>query len=223
MLIKMIKHHGLKNGLRRFKEEIFENRLFDLRYGVETAGILTHNEYYNHVGQDKSAGAMWYQPTYASPLVKTFTFLKKRELPADKTILFIDLGVGKGKPCIIAAKQLKDCRIVGVDLSSELLSICESNLKACGVSNFKLIQQNVLEVDFNELFDGFDTVIVHNKNSFDKAITGKTLASIEGAKAGKTVYYIYNNPVYRELFEGKELLFQLNGWHKNHVLHLYRL
>ncbi len=222
MLRQMIKTHGLINGARRFSEEIVENRMFDIFNKVETSGVVTHAEFYKLVGQDPKKGAMWYQPTYTSPLVKTFRYLKKHELRKAAKTLFIDLGTGKGKPCIIASKYLKGCTLIGIDLSQELLDVCKKNLTVCG-ADFTLTRQNVLDTDFTHLFRGYDTVIIHNKNSFDKSITDKVLQNIEAAKNDKTVFYIYNNPIYKELFEDKELLFCLKGWHKNKMLNLYRL
>ena len=119
MILKMLQAHGLKNGLRRFSEEIMENRLFDIINGVETAGVVTHTEFYDLVAQDPSEGAMWYQPTYKSPLIKACKYLRSHHLPPQKKLLFVDLGTGKGKPCIIAAKCFKDCKVVGIDLSQK--------------------------------------------------------------------------------------------------------
>lgn len=220
MMLNMIRTHGLRRGMQRYSEELIENRWFDLRNGTETSGIVTHGDFYSMIGQKKEEGAMWYQPTYTTPLVEACRFL--RSLPLHGKMLFIDLGVGKGKPCIIAAQQFSDCAIMGVDLSPELLAICRRNLAQYG-QRVTLLQANVLDVEYDRLFQGYDTVIVHNKNSFDAAITGAVLEKILAAKGEKAVFYIYNNPVYKDLFTGQELLFARDGWHKNHRLHLYRL
>jgi len=222
MLVKMLQTHGLKNGLRRFKEELVENRLFDLVNGVETANIITHDQFFKLVNQAPAEGANWYQPTYASTLVKAFTELRNKYLISHGTVLFIDLGVGKGKPCIIAAKQFERCRIVGVDLSQDLLDIADRNLTKIG-ADFALLCSDVRDVDYAGLFREYDHIVVHNKNSFDKKITGEVLQKIDAAKGGKNVFYVYNNPIYKDLFDGKELLLSLTGWHKNHMLNLYRV
>ncbi|TSC80432.1 MAG: hypothetical protein G01um101425_86 [Candidatus Peregrinibacteria bacterium Gr01-1014_25] len=221
MLTKMVQTHGLKNGLRRFKEELIENRLFDIMNGVETSGIITHGSFFSLVKQMPSEGANWYQPTYASPLVKTFDAMKKLGLVQGK-VLFIDLGVGKGKPCVIAAKAFRGSRIVGVDLSQELLDICRKNLAAFS-SDVELLCADVRHVDYASLMKDYDTVIIHNKNSFDQTITGEVLRKIESAKGNKNVFYVYNNPVYKEVFGAREPLFALTGWHKNLKVNLYRV
>lgn len=221
MLIKMIKMHGLKNGTRRFVEEIKENRLFDILNGVDTAKIVIGEEFFASVSQDPSQGANWYQPTYATPLIKAFRYLRDRVAP-HKPILFVDLGVGKGKPCIIAAKIFSHCHVVGVDLSQQLLDICRKNLQKCA-ADFELLCKDVRDVDYAGLFSAYETVVIHNKNSFDKAITAEVLKKIEAAKGNRDLFYVYNNPVYRDIFQGKERMFTLDGWHKNRRLDIYRV
>ncbi len=224
MLTKMIKMHGVKNGLKRFVEECIENRLFDVLHGVETAKIVTAQNFYELINQSPEEGGNWYQPTYATPLVKAFKHLTTQHITLnDKSpILFVDLGVGKGKPCVIANRYLKGCKNVGIDLSEKLLEICRSNLEKCGAA-FELIQENVLNIDYSNIFNDFDQIVIHNKNAFDKSITAGSLKAILYHKSNKKIFYVYNNPIYKDLFKNKPLLFQHDGWHKNHRLHIYEL
>lgn len=223
---KMIKHHGLINGSKRFYEEITENRLFDIINKVDTSKIVTHDEYFNMIKDSKDSGAMWYQPTYSSPLKNCMKFIDKKFLKksnAEKQqVLFIDLGVGKGKPCIIANKYLNNCKVVGIDLSENLLKICEHNLSTVK-ANYELICKNVLEIDFKKLFTNYDFIIIHNKNSFDESITAQVYNNILKSKSKETILYIYNNPVYETIFSNEEVLYKARGWHKNLNLDLYNL
>ncbi len=212
----MIKHHGLKNGLKRFYEEIFENRMFDWKNGVETSGIVHGPEYDVLVGSRKDVTSYW--PTYTTPLLKSCR--KLREFCTHGKTLFIDLGTGKGKPMIVAW-QILGCKVIGVELSGEILEVCRKNLDHCK-ADYELICGDVLNVDYKKMFQGYDTVIVHNKNSFDRTITAKTLELIQQAKTG-SLFYIYNNPLYKELFAGKEVILTVDGWHKNWRTNLYRL
>ena len=139
-----------------------------------------------------------------------------------KPILFIDLGAGKGKPCIIAAKTFSRCHVVGVDLSQHLLDICRDNLRK-SKADFELRCQDVRDVDYPSLFKGYETVIVHNKNSFDRTITRDVLKKIEAAKGPGDLFYIYSNPIYKDLCSGYECLLTLDGWRRNLRLNIYKI
>ncbi len=221
--LRILNHHGVASGLRRIIEEITENRMFDIFHNVETSKIVTDTEYFQLTDLRPDSGSMWYQPTYSTPLVKVLQHLKKNVLQDRKNVLFIDLGTGKGKPCIIASKQIPDCKLIGIDISEYLLAVCRNNLERIQNKNFHLYCEDVLDTDFRLLFSKEETIVIHNKNSFDQKITKKTLENILDSKREKDVYYIYNNPVYDEIFRDVELILKLTGWHKNHNINLYKI
>ena len=57
--------------------------------------------------------------------------------PLDREMTIVDLGSGPGLLCIELGKLLPQARIIGVDLSSEMLQIAGENADAARVSNFE--------------------------------------------------------------------------------------
>lgn len=74
---------------------------------------------------------------------------------------FIDIGSGKGKACIYAAKNFKFNEVVGIDFSRELIDIANSNLKKLGPrhQNIQFIHADATEW---KIPDGKNLVFLYN-------------------------------------------------------------
>lgn len=57
--------------------------------------------------------------------------------PLDREMTIVDLGAGPGLLSIQLGKLLPQAKIIGVDLSSEMLQIARENADEAGVSNFE--------------------------------------------------------------------------------------
>ncbi len=96
----------------------FLDRRFDRRFAVDTAGVLLLPE----IHSDSRFNG--YSPTPHSHFSRML-----QHVDVDYSeFTFIDFGCGKGKALLLAAK-LPFRRIVGVELSSELIEIAKTNLK----------------------------------------------------------------------------------------------
>ena len=94
------------------------NTFMDWYYGVETENIVELSE----LRLSSNIGARY----ESSPYLHISKIL--RSLKIGKKDVFVDMGCGKGRIMLIAGKYpLK--RIIGVDISDELNSICSSNVQ----------------------------------------------------------------------------------------------
>jgi SAM-dependent methyltransferase len=91
---------------------------YELRLGVDTRGII------RFPGQSADHG--WYQPFGWRELGQC---LYKRALGEDE--VFLDAGCGKGRVVIQAARMHPFKRVIGFDLSPELIDIARRNIDTC--------------------------------------------------------------------------------------------
>jgi tRNA G46 methylase TrmB len=239
-ILSIIKKHGLYNGLRRIRDEFFENYLFDLVNKTSTREIVVKKNYsklfYNNNDNKKKilmlrgGGDKWYQPTYATPLIKTLEFLKKNILYYKKDeVIFIDIGCGKGKPNYIFSKLFPQITSCGIEMYNYYKKIFINNLKLV-TKNFIFINEKAQCINFN-LFNKKKLIILHNKNSFTFSNLILILKKLH--KLNRKIYLIYNNPHFhskiikiKSLNKKKiyfRLVFSVNGWHKNFNTNVYSL
>jgi SAM-dependent methyltransferase len=174
---------------------------------------------------------MHYQPVYTAAVRNPLQHLvDKFPIVGASSTCFLDLGCGRGKALHVARSVLQHASLIGIDLHPNLLADAGRNL-GLGVTGeerkikiggyivdtpkIKLILNNVNDVSYDTVLSPYDAVIVFNKNSFDKHTTENTLAKIVSACRGKSVFYIYNNPVFEASFEKFPCVFEMTGWHKN--------
>jgi ubiquinone/menaquinone biosynthesis C-methylase UbiE len=83
----------------------------------------------SHARWAKMASKLIYAP-FARKTVKTLT-------PLERDLTIVDLGTGPGILAIELNKLLPRAKIIGVDLSSEMLEIARKNADEAGVSSFE--------------------------------------------------------------------------------------
>ena len=95
-----------------------EQRIFDLRFGVATAGTSQTRWDVSSVGGTNFwyQGAQWPAVSFAL-----------RDLKPTSSDVFVDLGSGKGKALLMAAR-LPYRRVVGVEIDGELVESAQNNL-----------------------------------------------------------------------------------------------
>ena len=113
------------NGFNRLLLDPWMNywcRVFDRRFGVDTAGSIFLPELQS---DPRFKNSLYYDPT-----PRSLFFRMLRQLDVDYSrFVFVDFGCGKGKALLLAA-ELPFKQIIGVELSPKLLGIAESNLKS---------------------------------------------------------------------------------------------
>lgn len=237
----IIKKHGFQNGLKRIRDEFFENYLFDLINKTSTREIVVKKNYgkfFNNNNDNKKiknfntwgGGDKWYQPTYATPLINALEFLKNDILYYKKDeVIFIDIGCGKGKPNYIFSKLYPQIESCGVELFDYYKKFFINNLKLV-TKNFIFLNKKAECINLN-LFNKKKFIILHNKNSF--SLINLILILKKFHKLSGKIYFIYNNPYFHQkivklktLNKKKinfRLVFSTKGWHKNYNTNIYLL
>ena len=109
---------------------------------------------------------------------------------------FIDLGCGKGRTLILAARE-GFRRVLGVEFSPELAAVARKNICQLAVS------AEVLELDVVNLSFPDDDLVVYMYNPFDKSVM-HTVANnlIEWhRRSGKIAFVVYVNPTCHSIFD----------------------
>lgn len=112
------------------------------------------------------------------------------------TFTFLDLGCGKGRPLMIAAK-LGFGRVVGVDFSAELCAIARNNLRIAGVAG-EVLCADVCELQFP---DG--PLVVYLFNPFGSKVLHGVCENLRASLRSKPrqCFLAYLNPVHAEVFD----------------------
>ena len=231
---EIIRYHGLFRGSRRVLDQIFQVDLYDWSNNIDTKTIVTGEEFYAGLGPEDAPAAMHYQPAYTATVRRPLKFLAAHfpAVGASSTCL-LDLGCGSGKVLHIGRSSMVHVTIIGIDLHQGLLTNAAHNLGLetgaapapylSDTPKAKLLLGNVNDVDYAALLEPYDTVIVHNKNSFDRKTTESTFDKIQRASTGKPLFYLYNNPVFEHVFDPHLCVFQMTGWHKNWNAKVFRI
>ncbi len=176
---------GLINTLRI----IFYETKAEKKYKINTTGIKASNSALNFHYQ----GANYF-------------ILEKAIKEANEILpnaVFFDIGCGKGRACIVAAK-LGFTKIIGIDLDSELIALAKTNAKLANVEvTFSVVNatdyvyQNNITVYF--LFNLFNNFVLTQVLKAIKQVTTKK------------IIVVYMNPMYNKVFydNGFKLLKQI--------------
>jgi SAM-dependent methyltransferase len=186
-----------KEGLFRVLKELIRFRIYlparrlyglllDRYYRIDTEEIAALDS----LGVPLTAG----ERCESTPIGEMLRVLKLLEIgPAD---VFLDLGCGKGRAMILAgSKPFK--KIVGVDISDQLIKIAERNLQimkprlAC--KNYELVAANALDYEIPA-----EVTHLYLFNPFPYPILDQVLRSARRSikEKQRKVTFIYYNPKY---------------------------
>jgi len=156
------------------------------------------------LGFDKGTGNL-YQGTPWHYLPSIINYLK-----VSNTDVFIDYGSGKGRVLLFAGRyEFK--RIIGVELSKELIDISKNNLRSCKkmlrCKNFDLVNKNVIDYEVPK-----DSTIIFLFNPFPIEIINCVIENIKKSVSQfpRFVRLVYHNPVYAEHIERLHGLIRIN-------------
>ena len=174
-------------GWRRATHELLTHRRpyepaddlgFDTEHGTDTAGAV-EPERLGIDDADVRSSAIRYLP---SPVSVTDWILDRVEVdPASAT--FVDLGCGKGRVLLVAARR-PFRRVVGVEISSELAGIARRNVEQYRPppplrSEIEVINADVTTVDLPAT-----ELLVHLYHPFETSIFAEVLQRLEDSLAG---------------------------------------
>ena len=180
----------LNPGILLRKLRIFrDSKLFDIINGTDTQEPVYRNEMDlpEHVRDREHMN--YYVATLTSRIRKGLKTLLKIN-PQARSYSFVDLGCGKGKVLLVAAKAGFN-KITGVEISEKLTEICISNLQKKNITNVTVVNKNVFDFD---LLD--DHCVYYIYNSFAGPLLEQLLEKLEDKYNGseQNVFIIYIEP-----------------------------
>lgn len=198
-----------RRGWVRLFDEVRENLWFDLVRGTDTQTI--HPQTAGGGNGTAAADLSPYAPAYSRPLLDSLRYLRDRI--SGRGFSFFDIGAGKGKPLIIAAESKLFERIVGVEISPEIVAICESNIRHCGLAG----TVRVIGADAAAFRDYSPKSVLFAYNPFGERVFRRVLDNIEAGV--DDAYMIYFDPVHESLLKRWQLL-QTGAWRNDEGRHL---
>jgi SAM-dependent methyltransferase len=158
-------------------------RLVDRRFGIDTADEVRLEGL--GLGAPERVG---YQP---SGWLTLWRILRPAEVsPAD---VFLDLGSGKGRVVLLAARYPFG-RVIGVELSDRLTSIARSNVEACR-ARLRCVRIELVTADVTTYPIPDDVSVVYMNNAFRGSIFDAAIRNLIASvdRQPRTVRLIYSN------------------------------
>lgn len=192
--------------------------LYDWRKGINARGIVPL------AMLPLSAFEQEHGRRYQGSRRRVFKRLMKHFAPYLPQGTFLDVGCGKGRVMVLA-NDYGHKKIWGLDLSADLLRICQNNLqrfqqKTAARPSFQLFHSDICD------FSAWAEVdIVYLFNPFDGVIFKKVMQSWERQlRPGQKLFIIYVNPIRSfllDLHPKASLLAHLPAWNSNNEAKLY--
>jgi SAM-dependent methyltransferase len=177
-----LKKHGYSQFLKYYTGELVSKLLdfwheftFDIRYNVNTSRLILADDL-GFRNAEIQKHAKQYRPT---PPYRAFASLKslKKVVKDFSTSTFIDYGCGAGRIMIIAA-EMGFGKVIGIDLSPQLIELCRSNLKQyLQINNTSEII--VLEQDASKYIPPNDANVFYFFLPFSLAVYSRVIKNIK--------------------------------------------
>ncbi len=169
---------------------------FDWRYGTDTHDIVPPSQFEPDL--ENRGHAVAYQPSKAQPFLKLLDAL---QLPRGCT--FVDVGSGKGKILLLAARYAghRFRRVVGLEFSSALCEQARRNIDIFRRSHPRLAPIDVIEGDATKCVLEGDENVFFLYNPFDGLILARFLKVIESSwiKHPRRIWLVYSVPMHAEV------------------------
>jgi len=177
------------------------DRAFDTRYGTDTSGKVEPPSL-GIADSELRERAILYLP---SPEKVTRWMLDHIGIdPRERT--FVDLGCGKGRVLLVAA-QRPFKRVIGVDLSAELVAIARRNAERFRHRSRRCQDIQVHNADATSFDFPESDLLIHLYHPFEPEITARVLQHLQAAVAAQPrrvtiAYLLYSGAVgpVREVF-----------------------
>ena len=180
--------------VERIKRLVFEleDRIFEKRYGLELSGVIETQQLFTK-NTDGTDGANAYQPVWCRNVRVLLNEVVKTGIPLEN---FIDVGAGKGKSCFYVAVKGSFNQIIGIELSSSLVKISNTNLKKLPQKNIQFIENDAVKYLLPEANN-----LVFLFNPFSAQILEKfCINNLEHFKIFDS-FIAYSNDIHRHILE----------------------
>jgi SAM-dependent methyltransferase len=191
--------------LVRFRRYLEETR-FDRRHGVATRGMVFWTE--PHVRQD---AAYEHATAYGGVRPNLFRPIMSSLAIEHQDFTFVDLGCGKGKALLLAS-ELPFRRIVGVELSDELVAAARRNAPNYRSASRRCDDIEVVCQDAGAFSFPEGPGVYYMNNPFYGPVMKRVLENLEVSlrERPRPAYVVYQNPVLEQMFEEAPFLERLN-------------
>lgn len=158
---------------------------------------MVENAAQHDVESANRARGIRYEPTRALPFRRV---LRAAGIPNDG--VFVDLGCGKGRACMLAAMH-GFANVVGVDYSPVLCRIAEKNIEVFRTRTGRRFKSRIRAMDAADFVFSPDDTVVYLFNPFDAAVLSAVVARLRQSLAAhpRRVWIVYQNPVWRGSIE----------------------
>jgi O-antigen/teichoic acid export membrane protein/predicted RNA methylase len=175
-------YRRIRNLGLRFSGQI-EDLRFDLTYHVHTRGLKFHTQ----------AGGPWEEAVHYQPVPPKLLRSALRALPMNdpEHFVFVDLGGGKGRAALIAARK-PFARVISVELDPELAQVAAQNMRRGRFirerRRLEVVTQDAASYDLPGV-----PVVVYMFNPFGPATMTAVLSRIAASVAAddRPVYVVY--------------------------------
>jgi SAM-dependent methyltransferase len=183
------------------------DRHFDWAFGTETR-TMVENANLRDVASPNLARGVRYEPTRVLPFRRV---LRAARIPPDG--VFVDLGCGKGRACMLAAMH-GFATVVGVDYSPELCRIAEHNLGEFRSRTRRRFASSIRAMDAADYDFSKSDVVVYLFNPFDAGVLSAVIARLRRSLAAhpRRVWIVYQNPVGRDAVESTGAFALVGDW-----------
>ena len=188
----------------------FRGKIFDWKYNIQTAREVELDEL--RIDSPNSVHGV----RYAGSDPKFFRkFLLEWEIPYENFV-FVDLGSGKGRVLLMASEQPFK-KIVGVEFSSELHQIAQSNIR-----NYKNPAQKCRSVesvclDAAHFAPPPEPSVFYIFNAFSREILTKVLRNLENSlvENPREIYIFYTYAVHKDILQASPMFKEISSgvWH----------
>lgn len=176
------------------------NLMWELLLGISTRGAAPE------IGTEE------YAPYATAPYAALHAILAHLKLRPDD--VFVDLGCGKGR-VVCCAARLAVREVIGVDMSSDLLTIAQANVRRLRGkrSSTRLVLAKAEEFNYPEV------TAVYLFNPFGARTLSAVLSNFERAthERGTAIKVAYFNPVHESVLRQQSWLEEIDRWEPFHV------
>jgi 16S rRNA G966 N2-methylase RsmD len=202
-VFRSLREQGIGGTIAKSIRYIRDRRIvddFDRRYGTDTAA--TRSIWQLDVSSKNARFGTRYQPTNEGDIEAAWNFIEQ----SPDRFTFIDLGSGKGR-CLIIAARLGFRSVVGVEFARELSEIAQSNLKKVGLKAALALHMDATDYVFPP-----GPMLVYMYNPFQTQVMSKIIDKLRqrcAQRPGDDIYVVYLRPECRQLLDDAPFLERL--------------
>lgn len=193
---RLLAQEGIAPMCRRALKHLRTRRqqdAFDLEHGTETSGL--EPLWKLSIDSPNARYGERYEATTSQELLTVLEYLK---VPA-QDFSFIDLGCGKGRTLIVAAR-FGFGKVIGVEFAQELAATAQNNIASQALHNTVVLQADAAQFIFPP-----GGKIIYLYNPFSSEVLSHVLKNLSACK-NEIFYVVYKSPRCSDLLDSCDFL-----------------